>query len=154
MEYINLTQHAITLGDTVVQPSGHIVQVTMQEEVIGMVGDMPAITRRPDHLGGLPDPEEGKVYVVSSMVLDQVPSNRLDVIAPDTGSTAIRNEKGHVLAATRVVVKSHLVDDDENELIRLVLLRLQYEWVEGSENNPPPGRAQALAMIELIRSRS
>jgi hypothetical protein len=41
---------------------------------------------------GIPSPVEGTVYIVSKMVLDE--SDRTDLVAPDTGSGAVRNEKG------------------------------------------------------------
>ncbi len=48
-----------------------------------------------------PAPELGKVFIVSSMVQDAMP--RADVLAPDTGPTAIRDEKGQVWAVTRLI---------------------------------------------------
>ena len=48
-----------------------------------------------------PAPELGKVFIVSSMVQDAMP--RADVLAPDTGPTAIRDEKGNVWAVTRLI---------------------------------------------------
>lgn len=47
----------------------------------------------------VPEPEEGTVYIVSSLVKQQLP-NRYDVVAPDTGPSAIR-ENGQVVAVTR-----------------------------------------------------
>ncbi len=48
-----------------------------------------------------PAPELGKVFIVSSMVQDAMP--RADVLAPDTGPTAIRDERGNVWAVTRLI---------------------------------------------------
>ena len=48
-----------------------------------------------------PAPELGKVFIVSSMVQDAMP--RADVLAPDTGPTAIRDDKGNVWAVTRLI---------------------------------------------------
>lgn len=42
-------------------------------------------------------------YIVSSMVRDALGQSRPDVFAPDTGPTAIRNEKGQVEAVTRLI---------------------------------------------------
>ncbi|RLI11543.1 hypothetical protein DRO33_03915 [Candidatus Bathyarchaeota archaeon] len=41
-----------------------------------------------------------EVYVVSSLVAQAV-KGRKDVVAPDTGPTAIRNEQGQIVAVTR-----------------------------------------------------
>ena len=48
-----------------------------------------------------PAPDEGVVYLVSSMVQEALP--RSDVLAPDTGPTAIRDERGNVWAVTRLI---------------------------------------------------
>lgn len=47
-------------------------------------------------------PEEGTECLVSSMVLAACPG-RKDVYAPDTGPTAVRDEKGQVLGVTRLI---------------------------------------------------
>lgn len=60
--------------------------------------------------------EEGVVYVVSLLVLNVmreilqyenvrwIYSNKNCVMAPDTGSTAVRNEKGDIIGVTRFLV--------------------------------------------------
>ncbi|RME25645.1 MAG: hypothetical protein D6800_07370, partial [Candidatus Zixiibacteriota bacterium] len=60
---------------------------------------------------GLPDPQDGTVYLVSSMVLSAVRGRR-DVVAPDTGPTAIRDETGRITAVTRLVVAGDTAQDD------------------------------------------
>lgn len=45
----------------------------------------------------LPAPEADVFYLVSALVLGQC-TNRPDVIGPDTGPTAVRNDKGHIVA--------------------------------------------------------
>ena len=52
---------------------------------------------------GLPDEEEGVFHLVSGMVFSA--SDRPDLLAPDTGKTAIRNEKGHIVSVTRLLRK-------------------------------------------------
>jgi len=47
---------------------------------------------------GLPAPTEGFSYIVSSIVLAAVDDSRVDVVAPDTGPTAVRDENGRILA--------------------------------------------------------
>lgn len=47
-------------------------------------------------------PPAGTVCLVSSMVLEEVPG-RAGVFAPDSGKTAIRNEKGHIIGVTQLV---------------------------------------------------
>ncbi len=53
---------------------------------------------------GLPEPQEGTIYIVSGMVLAHC-QGRTDVFGPGTGPKdgAIRNEKGHIIAVTRLI---------------------------------------------------
>lgn len=111
---INLTPHAISIrladGTTVtIPPSGAIARVEQSETVVGSIpldtGDsVPVITRTKGRVIGLPyDPVRVGGCLVSSMVLDALPPGTPGVYAPDTGATAIRNEKGHIVAVTRLV---------------------------------------------------
>ena len=116
---LNLTPHAIKIlnadGDTtVVSPSGRVAKVTMAERidhtvhlVAGSVG-VPAITRTPDDVEGIQEDDfenHPDGVIVSSMVLDNLPPSlrQYNIYAPDTGASAIRNEKGQVDAVTRLV---------------------------------------------------
>ncbi len=119
---INLTPHAITLkcadgSEVTFQPSGMARVVTI-ESIVGTrdvwphgktevdeqgnsTGSrIPVIRRVLGEAEGLP--EEGIECLVSAMVLSSVPG-RKGVYAPDSGPTAIRNEKGQVVAVTRLV---------------------------------------------------
>jgi hypothetical protein len=132
MSIINLTPHAITLRtpngkDITFPPDGTVARVEMEEDDAGFMpmklyaleGDMiPMIRRVPGRVVGI-SCQPGNVYIVSSMVLDALRTALLRgeefnglyfkvngqwaVVAPDTGATAIRNEKGHVVAVTRLV---------------------------------------------------
>lgn len=119
---INLTQHAITLrtvhGDITFPPSGTIARVSTVETIIGFIDVVPSGVPETDEQGntnchriavvsrsfgdveGLPP--EGVQCIVSSMVADAVPG-RIGVFAPDSGKTAVRNDKGLVIAVTRLV---------------------------------------------------
>ena len=48
-----------------------------------------------------PEPAEGTIYLVSSMVQEAMP--RKDVQAPDTGPTAIRDAQGNVWAVVGLI---------------------------------------------------
>lgn len=107
---INLTPHSITLrapqGDVTLPPSGTVARVTMDETAVGMdaLTGLPIIRRKPGSVTGLP--EAGERCIVSAMVLDAIDgASARNVFAPDTGATAIRDEKGHVIAVTRLVSK-------------------------------------------------
>jgi hypothetical protein len=103
---INLTPHPIVLRlpdgqDVTLPPSGAVARVSMVEKVVGTVAGVPVIRRRPGPVFGLPDGNQ--LCIVSSMVLGALPAGAPGVYAPDTGSTAIRDERGLVIAVTRLV---------------------------------------------------
>jgi len=103
---INLTPHVITLRlpdgqDVTLPPSGTVARVSMLEEIVGTVAGLPLIRRCPGPVIGLPDGDGP--CIVSSMVLAALPAGTPGVYAPDTGPTAIRDERGLVVAVTRLV---------------------------------------------------
>lgn len=121
---LNLTPHPITLScldgtEITFQPSGTVARVATIESVHRTMDVFPTeVSSECDQQGntnvhlipvfrrifgevvGLP--AEGVECIVSAMVASAVP-NRSGVFAPDTGDTAIRNEKGFVIAVTRLV---------------------------------------------------
>lgn len=104
---LNLTPHSITVRspdgtDHVFPPSGTIARVSMLEQQIGVcaVTRAPVITRTAGSPFGLPD--YGTPCIVSAMVLAACPG-RSGLFAPDTGDTAIRDDRGQVVAVTRLV---------------------------------------------------
>ena len=113
MRIVNLTPHNITLRaedgtDTTIAPSGTVARVaTIPGEPTGrIVGGV--LVFGPDQVGevtGLPEPIEGTVFIVSGFVAAALAgSGRGDVFAPGTGPAdgAVRNERGHVVAVTRL----------------------------------------------------
>lgn len=102
---LNLTPHQITVikddGTTFVfDPSGTVARVSTVEEVVGVVGGVPVPKRTFESVVGLPP--EGTPCIVSAMVLAAAPG-RAGVYAPDSGATAVRNEKGHIVAVKRLI---------------------------------------------------
>jgi hypothetical protein len=117
---VNCTPHALTLRnpetgvETVLPPSGHVARVDNTPGVKLMpyhghgYADCPVPVYGPATVGavtGLPAPVEGTLYVVSALVLAACGYERADVVGPGTGPNdgAVRNEKGHVVAVTRLV---------------------------------------------------
>ena len=104
---LNLTPHAITVRlpdgtDRIYPPSGTLARVEMEEEVaFHLHGIVPVIRRKPGKVVGLPT--DGTRCLVSAMVLDALRGAVPNVYAPDTGPTAIRDEKGRIMAVTRLV---------------------------------------------------
>ena len=102
---LNLTPHAININGKIYEPSGVVARVEMEEEILPIVlpCGTPIISRKAGKVTGLP---ESGYFLVSSMVLDALDASYSGVaFAPDTGSTAIRNDKGHIVMVTRVVTK-------------------------------------------------
>jgi len=105
--FINLTPHDIKIVgangvETVVPASGAIARVSTQERVVGSVDGIPLVKREFGEVEGLPAPADNTIYIVSSLVLSAI-KGRGDVVAPDTGPTAIRDEQGRIQAVTRLI---------------------------------------------------
>lgn len=111
---LNLTPHPITLRsedgeDTVLAPSGTVARVSSTPGSLTRVAGLPVPVATPDGVGevtGLPAPSEGTVLLVSGFVGAAVKGLRDDVLVPGTGPAdgAVRNEKGHIVAVTRLKV--------------------------------------------------
>jgi hypothetical protein len=104
MGFVNLTPHAIVVRigdrDETFEPSGAIARLEVVDSEAWRVGGIPCV-RRDFVLASIPEPKPGVVYIVSAMVLAETKKIfREDFVAPDTGSGAIRNEKGHIVAVT------------------------------------------------------
>ena len=104
---INLTPHAISVQKAdgsmlVIEPSGTVARVATIETVIWVcpITGVEIVERKFGEVHGMP--EEGVPCIVSALVLSAV-AGRKAVFAPDTGATAIRDERGLVVAVTRLV---------------------------------------------------
>ncbi len=103
---LNLTPHAIVIatanGDITIEPSGTVARVDSNDVVIGKcsVTGVDIIERAFGEVYGLPN-DDDTICIVSALVLSA--TKRKNTFAPDTGATAIRNEKGHIVKVTRLV---------------------------------------------------
>jgi len=113
--FINLTPHAITIKnsnvDITIKPSGIIARANTIELEVGSLDNIPIINRRINsvEIGLIRDQiTSDTILLVSSMVLDAVQLDhelRPFIFAPDTGSTAERNDKGQIISVSRLVTK-------------------------------------------------
>ncbi len=93
---VNLTPHAIVLMDeegsviATFPPSGQVARVNTSVEVVGSLHGAPVKRTVFGEVNGIPDPEEGTVYLVSTLVAQA--AKRGDVVSPDTGPTAVRKD--------------------------------------------------------------
>lgn len=105
---INLTPHRVVVQNAtdpnegwLFEPSGIIPRLETVEEVTEDTFGIPTVTRKLGKVQNLPEPVEGAIFIVSSLILSACP-DRGDLVAPDTGATAIR-ENGQIQAVTRFV---------------------------------------------------
>ena len=107
MNFINLTPHTIKVlkNDTVFEfpPSGVVARVLVKITRCEPIDDFKVTKSIFGEIENLPTPQDDTTYIVSQMVLGRV-KDRSDVVAPDTGLTAIRNEAGQIEYVSGFVV--------------------------------------------------
>lgn len=100
MKFVNLTQHDLIIvlenGDDLVLPaSGEVARVTFSTQQVDEVVGIPIFkTIYEPEVTGLPKPQDGTIFVVSSLAAQTV--KRPDVLAP---TKLIRDNDGQVIAA-------------------------------------------------------
>lgn len=99
---VNLTPHAISVIHTdgtthTFEPSGTVARVTTTQTALESVSGFAVNQTVWGAVENLPEPTPGVVFLVSGMVLGQC-LDRPDVVGPDSGPSAVRNEKGHIVA--------------------------------------------------------
>lgn len=99
MKIINLTPHAINFvredGRPIltVEPSGSLARVSVRTETTGEIAGISVTKSVYGEVEGLPAPEDGTIYLVSSLVAGRVP-NREDVFIPNE---SVRDDKGRIV---------------------------------------------------------
>lgn len=99
---INLNKHAVSgvfNGEVVSFPAceqGKECRVSVTSKEVERVPGMKCVETTYGEVQNVPEPQEGVVYIVNMIVLDRMP-HRKDLIAPDSGPSAVRNEKSQVL---------------------------------------------------------
>lgn len=98
---VNLTPHEVCVanadGNIVAcyAPSGVAARCAISQETVGSVGGVPVRRTVFGDVQGIPEQRDGVVYITSTLVAQN--ALRSDVISPDTGPTAVR-ENGQVVA--------------------------------------------------------
>jgi hypothetical protein len=113
VKLINLTPHPITIvvGDQklVLAPSGNVARVSQGYRDLGTLGlgdtnNIPVVATTYGDVTGLPPEEPGTFYIVSALVAQAAwAAGRLDVLAPDTGAGALRDQEGKIVGVTRLI---------------------------------------------------
>lgn len=99
MKIMNLTPHAITFvsedGNILlkVEPSGQLARVAANTETVGECCGIPVTKTVYGTVEGLPEAQDGTVYVVSSLVAGRVP-DRDDVFIPNE---SVRDDQGRII---------------------------------------------------------
>jgi len=93
MKFVNLTPHAINekISGQTFAPSGSVARVATGKEYRGDFEGIPTYRTTYGKVVGLPQPQDGVVYIVSGMVLAAI-SGRNDVFAP---GELVRDENGN-----------------------------------------------------------
>ena len=104
MEFVNCTPHALTVhGLGTIAPSGIVPRCATVRTEADAVDGVRVVKQTLGAVQGLPEPKADTVYIVSAMVLGALNGTRSDVVAPDTGADAIR-ENGQIVAVRGFVV--------------------------------------------------
>lgn len=99
-ELVNLTPHTLNLhaadGSIIdIQPSGDIARVASTTATVATINGLNISQQTFGKVVGLPDAQDGVVYIVSRMVKDRVP-DRDDVLVP---GAPVRDSKGNIIGA-------------------------------------------------------
>jgi len=109
---VNLTPHPITIvvGEDKIEipPSGQVARVGQTYRDMGHVDIggtlVPVAASVYGEVTGLPPEEPGIFYITSALVAQAAwAMGRLDVLAPDTGAGAVRDEQGRIVGVTRLL---------------------------------------------------
>ena len=98
ISFINCTPHRVCLNDgRYFDPSGTVARVSQSISEFDANG---IATQTFGSVEGLPAPETGTMYIVSSMVLSRAQAEgRVDVVAPATGHKECkRDENGRIVS--------------------------------------------------------
>lgn len=98
MNFVNCTPHALTVwGLGTIPPSGTVPRCATVRTEAPSVAGVRLVRQTVGQVTGLPDAAPDTTYIVSGMVLGALNGTRPDVVAPDTGPDAIR-ENGQIVA--------------------------------------------------------
>lgn len=104
MTIINLTPHAITFMDgnnsviATVEPSGTIARASQTRETVGNINGIAVNQCSYGEVTGLPDPQDGTIYLVSALTA-QACRDRNDVFITDD---AVRDDAGRIIGCRAI----------------------------------------------------
>lgn len=103
MNLVNLTPHPLTVAGRTIAPSGTVARAAVTYADAGDLDGIPVVAAQYGDVVDLPDATDGTVYIVSGLVRSALGDTRPDVVAPDTGPTAVRDDAGRIVGVTRLI---------------------------------------------------
>lgn len=104
LQVLNLTPHAINVvtdaGTQTFAPSGQVARCASSSAQVGDLNGIPLFRTKFGEVQGLPEPQDGVLYVVSALVRQAVP-HRPDVASP---GDLVRDEAGNVVGCKGLIV--------------------------------------------------
>ena len=84
MKFVNLTGHEVfeTKSGTLLPKGEQVARIRSNTNYVDSIGGAPVFVTEIVSVRGLPEPQEGVVYVVSALVLSGIPDSRTDVVSP------------------------------------------------------------------------
>ena len=111
-KFVNLTPHTVRVvndNDEVIfvsEESGQRASVRTSPNVVRHIDGVPMSVTSYGPINGLPGPEPGTLYIVSTMIFAHPDvADRNDLVVPDSGPDAIRKD-GQPYAVRRFTVRS------------------------------------------------
>ncbi|MBJ6364167.1 hypothetical protein ACFOQM_23380 [Paenibacillus sp. GCM10012307] len=112
--FVNLTPHVFTLyaadkKDVLlsVQAEPEMARVSQTYVDVPDINGFPVVRSEYGTVTGIPDPQPHTYYIVSLLVAQALAATgikRTDILVPDTGAGAVRNESGGIVGTTRFMV--------------------------------------------------
>lgn len=110
MKIVNLTPHTVNIIDEKgnvtrsYEPSGTVARVSTVSQEVGTLDGVPVVRTSYGDVEGLPDPQNGTVYLVSLVVGQALAGKRDDIYGPDTSpESVVRDNQGQIVGVRRLV---------------------------------------------------
>lgn len=106
VEFVNLTPHEIIIiqgnEEYKIKPSGNLARLRYNVNKTTKIGGFKLVEFDNEVITGVPKPDDGKVFIVSSVIMQALRTNgllRLDIVSPDTSRySAVRDKTGNIIA--------------------------------------------------------
>ena len=97
---VNLTPHPINIGERNIPPCGKVARVAVVHDDAGTHDGVALVRGTYGEVTGLPTPQAGALYIVSSLVRCALP-HRTDLASP---TKLVRDEQGRIVGCAALEV--------------------------------------------------